>query len=160
MYFMRIPAGLDLEGEILMTIYNLFGFQAEVDEEATGAWYADASKWGCECGHCRNFLALAEKKALPSPVLEALAALEIPPEKATYVCELYAVENGDCYQFSYRIAGNVLNAGENSSVQYDWGAGGFTHEIYPYGAPDFPSPHFDLEFFVTLPWILDEPHNP
>ena len=27
------------------------------------------------------------------------------------------------------------------------------HEPYPYGAPDFLTPHFDLEFYVTLPHI-------
>ena len=25
------------------------------------------------------------------------------------------------------------------------------HETYPYGAPGFPEPHFDLEFWVRLP---------
>lgn len=29
---------------------------AEVDEEATKSWYAEADEWGCSCGHCRNFL--------------------------------------------------------------------------------------------------------
>ena len=33
------------------------------------------------------------------------------------------------------------------------------HEIYPYGAPDFPEPHFDLEFYLTLPWTLEEPED-
>ena len=26
----------------------------------------------------------------------------------------------------------------------------------PYGAPNFPEPHFDVIFFAELPWILDE----
>ena len=26
-----------------------------------------------------------------------------------------------------------------------------------YGASGFPEPHFDLEFWLTLPWVLDEP---
>ena len=25
------------------------------------------------------------------------------------------------------------------------------HNPYPYGAPNFPTPHFDLEFWVRLP---------
>ena len=28
------------------------------------------------------------------------------------------------------------------------------HEPYPYGAPDFPEPHFDLEFYATLPMSI------
>ena len=39
----------------------------------------------------------------------------------------------------------------------DWGESYCCHEPYPYGAPGFPEPHFDLEFWVTLPWVLDEP---
>ncbi|MBE6955233.1 MAG: hypothetical protein E7449_04905 [Ruminococcaceae bacterium] len=31
-----------------------------------------------------------------------------------------------------------------------------SHESYPYGAPGFPEPHFDLEFSLKLPWILEE----
>ena len=27
------------------------------------------------------------------------------------------------------------------------------HEPYPYGAPGFPEPHFDLEFWVRLPRV-------
>lgn len=115
---------------------------------------------GCEYGHCRNFLALAAEKNFPSPVLEALSILGIPPKKATYVCELYPVDAGNCYQFSCRIVGSMQNTDESSSTQYEWGAGGCTHESYPYGAPDFPMPHFDLEFFVNLPWVLDEPKKP
>lgn len=33
------------------------------------------------------------------------------------------------------------------------------HDPYPYGAPNFPEPHFDLEFYATLPWVLDEAKN-
>lgn len=32
-----------------------------------------------------------------------------------------------------------------------WGEAYCKHEIYPYGAPGFPMPHFDLEFWVRLP---------
>jgi hypothetical protein len=31
------------------------------------------------------------------------------------------------------------------------------HETYPYGAPDFLEPHFDIEFFLWLPWVINEP---
>lgn len=75
--------------------------------------------------------------------------LSIPPEKATYVCNLY----DDFYQFSYRIAGNILKTPEEEAPQP--GEGHCCHEIYPYGAPDFPEPHFDLAFTEQLPWILE-----
>ena len=133
-------------------LYNFFGFQVEVDEAATRDWYSVSKGWGCDCGHCRNFLALARGRELPAPVLEILDKLGIPPEKATYVCEIYPDGDGLCYQFSYRIAGNILS-GEADTKEI----GRCLHETYPYGAPDFPEPHFDLEFWLTLPWVLDEP---
>lgn len=142
-----------------MIRYNFFGISVEIDEAATYAWYANASKWDCDCGHCRNFLALAEQKALPAPVLDLLSCLGIPPEKATYVCELYSTEQGHCYEFSYRVAGIMPEGRDMDCVQYKWGAGRCCHDPYPYGAPGFPEPHFNLCFSVELPWVLAEPEE-
>ncbi len=134
--------------------HTFFGFQTEVDEAATRRWYAQAEPWGCRCGPCRNFLALARERRLPGFVLEPLDKLGIPPEKATYVCELYRQEGGHLYQFSCRVAGRILDGHGEPGAQ-----GTCCHEIYPYGAPDFPEPHFDLEFGLTLPWTLEEPED-
>ena len=132
--------------------YSFFGFQVEVDEAATHDWYAQSEGWACDCGHCRNFLTLARRREFPALVLESLDKLSIPPEKATYVGVLYPDGDGLCYQFSYRMAGNILS-GEVDTKE----AGRCLHETYPYGAPGFPEPHFDLEFWLTLSWVLDEP---
>ena len=137
-----------------MTTQGLFGSLVEIDEESTQRWYVGAKEWGCACGDCSNFLALARKRQLPVSVLESLDKLGIPPEKATYVCHLYDNEKGHLYQFSYRIAGNILSGEPNSKE-----AGQCCHEPYPYDAPGFPEPHFDLEFWVTLPWVLDKPRK-
>lgn len=131
---------------------TLFGYSVEVDLEATQNWYAQANVWGCSCGHCQNFLAHAGRDTLPDTVLTVLKELNIPQEKATYLSELYTDEVGIHYQFSYRIAGNILE----ESSQKVTALGRCYHEPYPYGAPNFPEPHFDLEFWVTLPWILEE----
>ena len=76
-----------------MTRLSLWGYELEVDEQATRAWYAQAEEWGCTCGHCRNFLALARERKLPEEILHILDSLSIPAEKATYVCELYHDES-------------------------------------------------------------------
>jgi len=131
------------------------GYSVEIDGEITQKYYEKYSEWGCECLHCRNFLALARERKLPKEVLEILDSLGIPPEKATYVCQMIEKENGHLYQFSYRISGNIL-AEKSVNTAYEWGEIRCTHEIYPYGAPDFPKPHFDLEFWLTLPMILEE----
>ena len=135
---------------------NLWEFQVEIDEAATTDWYATKEPWGCECGHCRNFLELSYRNKLPEPVHAILAELHIAPEKATYVCEMIPKDDGHLYQFSYRIAGRILNEDTAKSTTTDWGEVRCCHEPYPYGAPGFPAPHFDLEFWVTLPWILEE----
>ena len=76
-----------------MTEFAWHGYTVEVDGPATRAWYAQAEEWSCTCGHCRNFLALAKERRLPEELLEILDGLGIPPEKATYVCELYHDES-------------------------------------------------------------------
>ncbi|MBQ3112548.1 MAG: hypothetical protein IJC70_06715, partial [Firmicutes bacterium] len=115
-----------------------FGYTVAVDEAATREWYAASPGWGCECGDCRRFLALAQQRALPQPLLDTLDALGIAPHQATYVCELYTDEQGAHYQFSYRLAGEILAAPTDTQA-----AGRCCHEPYPYGAPGFPTPHFD-----------------
>ena len=124
----------------------------EVNLEATQNWYTKANAWSCSCGHCQNFLTHARRKTLPDVVSAVLGELNIPAEKATYVSELYTDEEGIHYQFSYRIAGSILAAPSQEVTAL----GRCCHEPYPYGAPNFPEPHFDLEFWVTLPWILEE----
>ncbi|MCI8422110.1 MAG: hypothetical protein HFF50_01045 [Lawsonibacter sp.] len=136
---------------------ELFGYTVEVDDAATQDWYAQSEGWDCPCGHCRNFLQLARERKLPAFLLEALDRLGIPPEKATYVCEFHEKDGLLLYQASWRAAGRILRepAQEVFSSEQDCGTCG--HEVYPHGAPGFPEPHFDLMFFLRLPWVLDEP---
>ena len=151
-----------------MVRHHWFGYTVEVDEPATRDYYIKAPDWDCICGHCRNFLALARARQLPGEVLGILDALHIPPEKATYVCELYHTEDwrekGLIYEFSWRLAGRILDkpAGEDSGpswgpvVKFPTGDMMLGHETCPV-ASGFPAPHFDLECVMALPWVLDEP---
>lgn len=122
----------------------------EIDEESTKHWYSNAKEWDCDCLYCLNFLELAKKRQLPTLVLEVLDDLGISPEKATYVCQIYFDGKEHNYMFSYRIAGNILSSEETD--------GNFEcyYETYPYGAPGFPKPHFDLGFSVSLPLVLED----
>ena len=139
----------------------------EEDEPATRAWYAQAGDWGCECGHCRNFLALAKERRMPEALLNILDGLGIPPEKATYVCELYHDESwqekGLLYQLCWRVAGKITGrpAGADDGptwgprVEFPWGGLELGRETFPV-EPDFPEPNFDLNVSLYLPWVLDE----
>ena len=137
-----------------LTNKSLFGIPVEIDEAATAQWYSKQESWGCECAECRNFVALAKQKKLPEQVHSVLSELKIDADKATYVCEIIPKDDGHLYQFSYRIAGRILNDATVNGVVEDWGEVRCCHEPYPYGAPGFPTPHFDLEFGVTLPCLL------
>ena len=53
-------------------IFELFGFQVEINEAVTKEWYDNAKEWSCDCGDCRYFVALTKKRELPSVVLEVL----------------------------------------------------------------------------------------
>ena len=138
-----------------MQKYNLYNYQVEIDKNATADWYEKSDGWGCECGHCRNFLKLTKRKQLPLHILQILDELHISPEKATYVCELYTDDRGIHYQFSYRIAGTIIDVPSSDKIE-NQDEGRCCHDPYPHGAPNFPEPHFDLEFFATLPWVLEE----
>ena len=138
-----------------MKKHNFGCYQVELDMVTTAKWYAQSKGWGCECGHCRNFLELAKRKDLPIRIVEILDELGISPEKATYVCELHTDDAGVHYQFSYRIAGTIIEVPSKDETA-NWEEGRCWHDPYPYGAPNFPEPHFDLEFYATLPWVLEE----
>lgn len=128
---------------------ELWGYRTKIDLDTTRQWYTGAEAWGCECGDCRHFVSLAQERKLPAPILACLDELGIPAEKATYVCQIVAVADGNLFQFSYRIAGCILE--EKPAQKREWGEVRCCHEIYPYGAPGFPPPHFDLEFWIALP---------
>ena len=139
-----------------MTKRTLWGMPVEIDEAATAQRYSKQESWGCECADCQNFIALAKQKKLPEQIHSILNELKIAADKATYVCEIIPKDHGHLYQFSYRITGNILNEDSENIAKAEWGDIRCCYEPYPYGAPDFPTPHFDLEFWVTLPWILTE----
>ncbi|MBR2328624.1 MAG: hypothetical protein IKA58_01920 [Clostridia bacterium] len=133
---------------------TICGYEVKIDRAATAAWYSTAGEWGCACGHCRNFLHAAKMNALPAYMTTLLKKFDLSPEKATYVGQLYTDSEGVHYQVSYRVAGELLGEScqEDKRIRC-------CHEIYPYGAPGFPEPHFDLEFYLTLPWVLEENEN-
>ena len=153
-----------------MTRFSWFGYEAEVDEQTVRSWYAQADEWGCTCGHCRNFLALARERKLPGELLSILDSLSILPEKATYVCELYHDESwrekGLLYELCWRLPGQILDkpAGEDCgpnwgpAVKFPWGDIALGHEGDPCSeAENLPKPNFDLICTMYLPWGLDEP---
>lgn len=95
-----------------MKEYHFGDIRAEIDEEATRSYYAQAPVLGCTCEFDQNFVELAKRRKLPEDVLALLDKLSIPPEKAIHM-EDYALpdETGFAY-IHYRIAGRLLNEPE------------------------------------------------
>ena len=140
-----------------MTRLTWEGYTLEVDEDATRSWYARAEDWGCGCGHCRNFLILARRRELPGEILGYLDALGIPPQKCT---ELSGLDHRDgmlLYDLRYRLAGRLVSRPAANIPLSENGLWCTDQSFYPYGAPGFPEPCFDLCFSPWLPWVLDEP---
>lgn len=133
--------------------------EVEVDQAATRKWYEQAEEWGCECGDCLNFVEVAKQRLLPQATLDILDSLGIPPEKATYVCHLTDEGGMHLYELSYRVAGSILHDPFRDWIPIVVETGHCYHEMYPYGAPDFPQPHFDLGFSAKLPWVLETPRE-
>lgn len=135
--------------------YNISGYSVEIDKEATMEWYKDYEGWGCDCGSCLNFLEAAKQRKLPKEAAEILSVLGIPPEKPTYVCELWGYDGHEhLYQFDYRIAGKILAEKRKKNESIYCG-----QETYPHVESDFPEPHFDLIFDMIVPWVLEEPKD-
>ena len=143
---------LKMDGDMVMKHYTMLHCEIAVDEEKTTQWYAQAGNWDCECSYCLNFLEVVKQGKLPGKVLNHLSVFGIPPAKATYVCCLNSDPKKPLYQFSYRIAGSILK--DNTPTMAEDVR--FCHETYPYGAPDFPEPHFDIEFYAELAWVIEE----
>ena len=140
-----------------MKEYRFGEIWVEIDEEATRDYYANSVVWDCTCGHCRNFVEVAKKRQLPEELLRLLDKLSIPPEKATYVCEMDAQGRRLFYELSYRLSGRVLKSPEKRAVTMEWGELWCDEQIAPGSAEAFPKPWFDLTLFLWLPWVLDEP---
>ena len=141
-----------------MTRISWYGYDLEVDGQATRDWYAQAEEWGCDCGHCRNFLALARGRALPEEILEILDQLHIPPEKTTDLSEFCDEDGKLRYGLRYRVAGRVLKRPPEHGSQSEnglWCMDG-PSRFYPCGAEGFPKPCLDLCWEPWLPWVLDE----
>ena len=140
-----------------MSRFSWCGWEVEVSKEDTSAWYGQAGEWDCPCGHCRNFLALARGRELPDELLEILDMLSIPPEKATFVCELYHEAAGIFYQVGFRVAGRIISRPERPQPARGGFQGCGEERCAPFEAPGFPEPAFEVELCLALPWVLNEP---
>lgn len=144
---------------------SLCNYQVEIDKDATSKWYRESDGWGCECGHCRNFLKLAKTKKLPLYITQILNELDIPPEKATYVGELYTeTEKEDRMSVCLLIASDMPLAEFAPPRDYPLHMDVDCGTIYDGGADDNyflnifadAADYTDKKYAVSLEWNYTE----
>ncbi|KIR03831.1 hypothetical protein P261_02646 [Lachnospiraceae bacterium TWA4] len=114
----------------------------DIDLDATQKWYEKTLEWDCACADCRRFIEAAKGKKLPEYTLKVLQELDIPPEKATYVCLL---DGKDLYEYCYRIVGKVIE-----KVSVDPVANCRCELEHPCPSFEFPTPYFDIVFYDEI----------
>ena len=128
------------------------------DPSANRRWYDDwgVMAGGCDCAYCRNFLAAVE--GLPKPVLDFMEMLGVDIRKPDEAAENGRGANGSHrYSAWYHLSGTLLEDGKETVL-----AEGCTYCFQStcyIRAEYFPSPHFQLNLELRLPWVLEEPRD-
>jgi len=133
-----------------------------IDVQKTAAYYNSISEEaGCKCSYCRNYIKACEY--FPDDVLNFFSSLGIDPKKEGEFMEYEAASNMHLYQGFYHIVGSIITG--QSRVIERWATlslikiGNFEfafNDNLDLVSENFPKPVIQLEFEVTLPWLLNE----
>ena len=139
-----------------------FTFESDhilVDVEATRDYYARYGQiaGGCTCAACRNFADAIG--AVPGKVGETLARLGLDLRKPIEVCEWGRETDGHIwYSAWYHLVGTQLTEGTEQITFSEGCKLSFQSECFIL-QEEFPSPHFQLNLELHLPWVLKEPYE-
>ncbi|MCD8238655.1 MAG: hypothetical protein LUC92_04865 [Clostridiales bacterium] len=69
-----------------------------------------------------------------------------------------------CIVFDYfRLLGYSVEIDEEATIEwyknYEGRGSDCEQETYPFAALGFPEPHFDLMFYMEIPWVSEEPKD-
>lgn len=139
-----------------MTEFVFPSGRIRTDPAANRAWY-DAhgqAAGGCDCAYCRNFLAALETLSPIVPAfLDALGVDLRKPDEAAENCR--EADGSHWYSAWYHISGTLLEDGAETPLAEDCIQS--FQSICCLKMEEFPSPHFQLNLELRLPWVLDEP---
>lgn len=144
----------------MLDTIDLFGYTVEIDKDLTKDAFAHFPPgWGCTCTYCRNFRAGIPllPAALTAPIQRCGIDLMHPAE----IVEYYG-DQMHLYEAWYHVVGRICAmpaAPPNSFGHYQ------LTETIQIRITDkiallpkhFPTPVFQIGFFATLPWVLNEP---
>ncbi len=148
-----------------MIFENAF-YVLQVDVEKTKAFYDACDEYGCDCP---NFIAAAD--ALPERAKAYLKSLGADLRKLVNVNRLFVKNGRACYDCTIRLAGRILEDNSQNGERFkdraafdleDARTGGIVMHVWDqerffYPCQGFPKPCMEGEFFLELPWVLDEP---
>lgn len=126
------------------------------DPAANRAWYDTygAPAGGCDCAYCRNFLAAVEQ--LPKDVRNFMDSLGVDLRKPDEAVQNEPRADGlHWYSAWYHLSGTLVEEGVETALAENctyW----FQSVSYLQAA-HFPTPHFQLNLELCLPWLLEEP---
>lgn len=147
--------------------YFIGKYVLDIDVARTRAYYEAAQDFSCTCTGCRNFAQAV--RYLPDEVKAFFERLGMDMKKPAEVFAIY--KNGDhsvYYGGFFHICGTILE-GPNTLVQIDEKHSTvdktavcslsdvfefyFQEECYLLDE-QFPRPVFQMEVYMTLPWVL------
>lgn len=137
-------------------IFEFNYHKVEIDVEKTKAFYENAEyiTSHCQCSGCRNF----EKAAnlISEKATSIFNDMGIDMQKA---CEVYGItENNNntlYYGGFYHLCGKLISSEQSNNRIDDNFEFIFTDEI-DLLEDNFPEPVIQLEFYATVPWLLEE----
>ncbi|SNS90022.1 hypothetical protein SAMN05446037_102639 [Anaerovirgula multivorans] len=144
-----------------MDKYKFGEWIIEFDRVKTEEYYKNICE-GCTCAYCINYR--ENLKSLTNDIEEFFSKLGIDPLKEGEFIEFGEIEPGiRHYSGFYHFVGNIIDGPKFSSLHWDkekmLKVGsyflGFSDEIELL-PNDFPKPVVQLEFEVSLPWIIEE----
>jgi hypothetical protein len=137
----------------MKTKLSILQWDLEFDKEDTVKAYVDLTYY-CKCSYCRNFL--ATYRILPSIYFEILHNLGIDPVKPAEIIEYCKNKDGThLYQWWYHVVGNLLNKCE-TSIKFTEQVDILIRNRDDLVPKDFPNPIIQIDFFASLPWVLEE----
>lgn len=153
-------------------ILNFEDYVLDVDIEKTRAYHKSDERITCNCPGCRNFNRAVPE--FPHAVHQLFEEIGADPAKPEVLSLDYAPSKETmAYSGFYYLCGTVLSGPEpwrevaanhfqideqcllHISDDFDVCFSTPRHGI---ANPDFPKPIVELQFFCTLPWLLEEPH--
>lgn len=140
-----------------MTEFAFNGSRLEVDVEATRSWYAAHGEMagGCGCAYCRNFLAALD--GVPPELQAFLGRLGLDMAKPIEAAENMREADGrHWYTVWYHLKGRLLEAGGQDIVLWEGCRASF-QRVCCVRPASFPTPCFQLDLDLRLPWVLEEP---